>query len=89
MKPDLNPLDYAKWHILENKTNATSHPNIGSLKTAIGDEWDKISEDFILLAGKLFWRRVDTIIEKMATILSKSTVLCLNFYFVVNFLNQN
>ena len=33
--PDHNPLDYAIWDILENKTNTTSHPNIGSLKTAI------------------------------------------------------
>ena len=31
--PDLNPprLDCATWVVLENKTNATSHPNIGSL----------------------------------------------------------
>ena len=26
--------------VLENKTNATSHPNIGSLKTAIEVEWN-------------------------------------------------
>ena len=25
---DLAPLDYAIWGILENKTNATSHPNL-------------------------------------------------------------
>ena len=35
---DLNPLDYALWGILKNKTNATSHPNIGSLKTSIEEE---------------------------------------------------
>ena len=35
---DLNPLDYTIWDILENKTNTTSHPNIGSLKTAIDEE---------------------------------------------------
>ena len=29
LSPNLNPLDYAIWGILENKTNATSHPNIG------------------------------------------------------------
>ena len=33
--PDHNPFDYIIWGILENKTNATFHPNIGSLKTAI------------------------------------------------------
>ena len=34
LSPDHNPLDYAIWSILEIETNATSHPNIGSLKTA-------------------------------------------------------
>ena len=32
--PDLNP----PWGVLENKTNATSQANIGSLKTAITEE---------------------------------------------------
>ena len=41
---DLNPFDYAIWGILENKTNATSHPNIGSLKTVIEKEWNKMTE---------------------------------------------
>ena len=35
---DRNPLIYAIWGILENKTNATSYRNIGSLKTAIEEE---------------------------------------------------
>ena len=39
IKQDLSPVHktfvYTIWVVLENKTNATSHPNIGSLKTAI------------------------------------------------------
>ena len=31
--------DYATWGILENKTNTTSHPNIGLLKTAVEEEY--------------------------------------------------
>ena len=31
LSPNLKPLDYAIWAILQNKTNVTSHPNIGSL----------------------------------------------------------
>ena len=61
---DLYPLDYAIWGILENKKNATSHPNIGSLETTIEEKCNKISEEFILKACKLFQRHVDTIIEK-------------------------
>ena len=61
---DLKPLDYAIWGISENKTNATSHPNIGSLKTATEEECNKMSEEFILKACKSFQRHVDIIIEK-------------------------
>ena len=42
--PDLKPLDYAIGGILENKRNAIPHPNIGPLKTAVEEEWNKISE---------------------------------------------
>ena len=38
LSPDLNPLDYAIRSVLENKTNATAHPNIGSLKTVFEEE---------------------------------------------------
>ena len=62
LSPDLNSLDYAKWGILKNKTNATSNSNFGSLKTAIEEKGNKMSEEFILKACKSFWRRVDTII---------------------------
>ena len=48
--PDFNPLDYVLLGVLENKTNATSHPNIGSLKTAIEEECNKMFEKFILKA---------------------------------------
>ena len=61
-----------------NQTNVTSHPNIGSLKTAIEEEWDKMSEEFILKVCKSFRRCVDTIIEKIVDILTKFIVcVCL------------
>ena len=48
LSPDLNPLDYPVWGVLENKTNATSHLIIGSLKTDIEEEWKKCVKN-------LFW----------------------------------
>ena len=54
LSPDLNPFDYAIKGILENKTNAISHLNIGLLKTAFEEEWNKMPEEFILKACKLF-----------------------------------
>ena len=44
-----------------------------------------MSKEFILKACKSFRKRVDTIVEKMAAILSKFTVLCLSSYFLVWF----
>ena len=41
--PDLNLLDDALWDVLEKKTNAASHPNIGALKTAIEKERNEMS----------------------------------------------
>ena len=85
LSPDLNLLDYTKWGVLENKTNATSHQNIGSLQTAIEEERNKTSEKNILKACKSFRRRIDSLTEKMVAILTKFTVLCLSSYFIVYF----
>ena len=41
-----------------------SDTNIGSLKTAIQEEWNKRSEEFILKVNKPFRRRIDTKNEK-------------------------
>ena len=89
--PDLEPLGYGMWVVLENKTNTISHPNIGSLKTPIEEEWNKIFKEFILKACKFIQRCVDTIIDppqkkQLVAILSKFTVLCQSTDFVVYFL---
>ena len=88
--PDRNSLRYSLWGVLENKTNATSHQNIGSLKTAIKEEWNKESEEFILKACKSFRRRVDNWKKwrlywvNLQFLLSFSLVCCLFFKFRIN-----
>ena len=50
---DRKPLDYTIWGFLEKKTknkNATSHRNIGSLKTVIKEDRNNMFEEFILKA---------------------------------------
>ena len=70
----------------QNKCNFTS--KIGSVKTAIKEEQNKMSAEFILKKCKLFQRWIDTENnwKKMAAILCKFTVSCLSSYFVVYFL---
>ena len=61
--PDLNPLDFAIWGVLEKATNATPHPNLESLKTSIKREWDKMSSDFVSRSCRSFRTRVEAVID--------------------------
>ena len=63
--PDFKPFDYAIWGVLESEKNATSHPNFGSLRRVIEEEWNKMPEEYILKACKSFWKHVDIIIENI------------------------
>ncbi|KAI6654598.1 hypothetical protein LOD99_994 [Oopsacas minuta] len=39
--PDLNPMDFSLWSILETNACATSHKSIKSLRTSLSREWAK------------------------------------------------
>src|SRR3569623_1815325 len=41
--PDLNPMDYAIWAILQEKACQKPHPNVESLKRALKKAWDEIT----------------------------------------------
>lgn len=41
--PDLNPMDYSIWSILEARVCAVRHQNLESLRRALLREWDKIT----------------------------------------------
>jgi hypothetical protein len=45
--PDLNPLDYSIWGILQTKVNATAHKNMKSLRCTIKWEWKQLSEAIV------------------------------------------
>jgi inhibitor of nuclear factor kappa-B kinase subunit alpha len=40
--PDLNPLDYCIWGVLEARVNATQHRSLNELKRAVRREWKKL-----------------------------------------------
>ena len=60
--PDLNPLDFAVWGVLEQATNKTSHHNLESLKAAIKTEWANMSDRFVVDSCKSFRRRIEAVI---------------------------
>ena len=60
----IQPFNYVTCIFLENKKNATSHPNIGSVMTSIKEERNKMSKEFILKTCNSFRRLVNTMNEK-------------------------
>lgn len=43
--PDLNPMDYSVWSILEARACATRHKTLESLKRSLLREWDRLSPE--------------------------------------------
>ena len=62
--PDLNPLDYSIWAILEKNTLTKDFNAINSLKMALRREWNKISIESIRKACLAFSKRVKLCVEK-------------------------
>ena len=52
--PDLNPLDYGVWSVLQDDVQADSHPNLESLKARIVAAWEALEAAFIVKTCKSF-----------------------------------
>lgn len=61
--PDLNPMDYIIWVILEEKLSAGKYETVDSLKKALSVEWNKIPLIYIRAAFKSFSDRLDFVIR--------------------------
>uniref|UniRef100_A0A914BVA6 Transposase n=1 Tax=Acrobeloides nanus TaxID=290746 RepID=A0A914BVA6_9BILA len=61
--PDLNPLDYAMWSILEEKACQKPHPNIESLKKALKKDWKEITLDTLVKIVDNFPKRLKAFID--------------------------
>ncbi len=61
--PDLNPLDYFWWSIIESKVNKTPHQNLESLKDTIKKEWNMYPAAGIKKACASFPKRIEAVIK--------------------------
>jgi len=61
--PDLNPLDFSIWSILEAQACATSHKTVDNLKRALRREWAKIPPDILRAAADSFYHRLSSCIR--------------------------
>ncbi|EFO93488.1 hypothetical protein CRE_29174 [Caenorhabditis remanei] len=62
--PDLNPLDYSIWGVLQNKVNAKPHSSIEALKKTLVKEWDALSPEYLRATIDAYPRRLRAVIEK-------------------------
>jgi len=61
--PDLNPLDYSIWCILDSRACATCHTNLACFRAAFIKAWDKIPEDTLRRVDDNFSKRFDACIK--------------------------
>lgn len=45
--PDLNPLDFSVWSVLEEKVSAKPHQSLDSLKKALTKAWEELDTDYL------------------------------------------
>ncbi|QQP49269.1 Putative transposable element, partial [Caligus rogercresseyi] len=62
LSPDANPLDYSFWVQVESKACTVRHPNVEALKTAVDEEWNKMTTDYIKRTCSTFRKRIEAII---------------------------
>lgn len=61
--PDLNPMDFSVWSILEARACATPHKSLESLKQALLREWDKITLREVRAISENFPKRLRACIK--------------------------
>lgn len=61
--PDLNPMDFSIWSILEAKVSSKKHHSLEALKASLQREWNRIPQSHIRAACDAFIRRLDDVIR--------------------------
>ena len=61
--PDLNPLDYSIWSILEKRVCSTPHQTLESLKAKLIKEWDAIPQEMLHAVCSSFPDRLKGVVK--------------------------
>lgn len=62
--PDLNPLDYCLWSVLEEKACRAPHPNLEALKRSLTKAWEEIPQETVRAAVNAFRGRLEGVIQQ-------------------------
>jgi len=61
--PDLNPLDYSVWSVLEAKVSAKRHKSPDHLKQSLQAAWEEIDEDYLRATVDDFPKRLKACVK--------------------------
>ena len=62
--PDLNPLNYSIWGVVEAEACKTSHQNVDDLKASAALAWFNMSEKYLVATCRSFRPRLKKILAK-------------------------
>ena len=61
--PDLNPLDFFVWGVVERVNNKHLHNRMDSLRQAIAAAMENLNSDHVIAACSRFRRRIEAVIR--------------------------
>ena len=61
--PDIYPMDFAAWSILESNACSSNHQSVASLKAKLKHCWDKISPETIHVSCNQVIDRLRRVVE--------------------------
>ena len=70
--PDLNPLDYSIWSIVEKRVCSTPHQTLESLKAKLMKEWDTIPQKTLRATCNSFPDRLKAIVKNKGSYMEQS-----------------
>jgi transposase len=70
--PDLNPLDYSIWSVVEAKACKTSHPSVDALKASIVRVWRSMTREYLIKTCQAFRTRLETVVERNGDLFEKN-----------------
>jgi hypothetical protein len=61
--PDLNPLDYSVWSVVESRACKTHHTSVDTLKLSIAKEWKAMTKPYLIKTCQQFRSRLEKVVE--------------------------
>ncbi|KAF2367793.1 hypothetical protein FHG87_001462 [Trinorchestia longiramus] len=84
-RPDLNPLDFSIWSVLETRVFATTHTSLESLKAKLQREWEAISQEQICAACDAFVNILKAVVRNNGGYIEKCNTVSFPYYSSLSF----